>query len=179
MSIIPTPIGRRTLLQRTGFGLGAFALSQLLQQDTVAMAAQSDPLAPRGSHFPAKAKSVIYIHMVGAPSHLDLFDLKPELQRRNGEDCPKELFASSKFAFVRDLPTLLGTPTDKQHQFTPSGQSGLPISNLLPGLQTVADEITLIKSLHTNEFNHGPAQMFKTLERVMTDPLLPDILDQE
>ena len=160
MSIIPTPIGRRTLLQRTGFGLGAFALSQLLQQDTVAMAAQSDPLAPRGSHFPAKAKSVIYIHMVGAPSHLDLFDLKPELQRRNGEDCPKELFASSKFAFVRDLPTLLGTPTDKQHQFTPSGQSGLPISNLLPGLQTVADEITLIKSLHTNEFNHGPAQMF-------------------
>jgi hypothetical protein len=98
--------------------------------------------------------------MVGAPSHLDLFDLKPQLQSRNGEDCPKDLFESGKFAFVRDLPTMLGTPADKKYQFTPSGKSGLPISNLLPQLQTVADEITLIKSLHTNEFNHGPAQMF-------------------
>jgi hypothetical protein len=160
MSITPTPIGRRTLLQRSGFGLGAFALSQMLQDDAGAATAKTGPLAPHDSHFPAKAKSVIYIHMVGAPSHLDLFDLKPELQRRNGQDCPKDLFESSKFAFVRDLPTLLGTPTDKQHQFTPSGQSGLPISNLLPHLQSVADEITLIKSLHTNEFNHGPAQMF-------------------
>jgi hypothetical protein len=160
MNITPTPIGRRTLLQRTGFGLGAFALSQMLQDEASASTARSDPMAARPAHFPAKAKSVIYIHMVGAPSHLDLFDLKPELQRRNGENCPQDLFESSKFAFVRDLPTLLGTPNDKQHQFTPSGQSGLPISNLLPHLQSVADEITLIKSLHTNEFNHGPAQMF-------------------
>ena len=158
MNITPTPVGRRTLLQRTGFGLGAFALSQMLQDQAAAVT--SSRLDARHPHFPAKAKSVIYIHMVGAPSHLDLFDLKPELQRRNGEACPKDLFESSKFAFVRDLPTLLGTPDDKQHQFTRCGESGLPISNLLPQLQTVADEITLIKSLHTNEFNHGPAQMF-------------------
>lgn len=159
MNITPTPIGRRTLLQRTGFGLGAYALSQMLQGDSAAAAA-TDPLAAKPAHFPAKAKSVIYIHMVGAPSHLDLFDLKPELQRRNGEDCPKDLFESSKFAFVRNLPTLLGTPDEKQYRFTPSGTSGLPISNLLPQLQSVADEITVIKSLHTDEFNHGPAQMF-------------------
>ena len=98
--------------------------------------------------------------MVGAPSHLDLFDQKPELQRRQGEDCPKDLFESSKFAFVRDLPTLLGTPQDKQHAFTRCGESGISISNLLPHLQSVADELTVIKSLHTDEFNHGPAQMF-------------------
>lgn len=165
MSLIPTTIGRRTLLQRSGFGMGAFALSQLLAEDGHAEVAgaegrRQNAFAVRKPHFPAKAKSVIYIHMVGAPSHLDLFDHKPELQRRNGEDCPKELFESGKFAFVRNLPTLLGTPKDKTHAFTRCGDSGLPISNLLPNLQGVADEITLIKSLHTNEFNHGPAQMF-------------------
>jgi hypothetical protein len=160
ISMIPTPLGRRTLLQRSGFGLGAFALSQLLRRDLDAAPSRLGALAAKTPHFSPRAKSVIYIHMVGAPSHLDLFDYKPQLQRRNGEDCPKDLFESSKFAFVRDLPTLLGTPNDKVHAFSPSGQSGLPISNLMPHLQGVADEITLIKSLHTNEFNHGPAQMF-------------------
>ncbi len=160
MTMFPTPIGRRTLLQRTGFGMGAFALSQMLSDESEGAASGPDPLAVKPPHFAARAKSVIYIHMVGAPSHLDLFDHKPELSRRNGEDCPKELFESGKFAFVRDLPTLLGTPDDKKYRFTPRGQSGLPISNLLPHLQGVADEITLVKSLHTNEFNHGPAQMF-------------------
>ena len=154
-----TTIGRRALFQKVGLGLGGFALAQLLERD--AAAAEGDgTLAPKQPHFAAKAKSVIYIHLVGGPSHLDLFDLKPELQKRSGQDCPRELFESGKFAFVRELPTLLGTPADKQHQFTPSGASGLPISNLLPHLQTVADELTLIKSLHTDEFNHGPAQMF-------------------
>lgn len=155
----PTPLGRRTLLQRTGFGMGAFALSQLLQAETQA-APSAGPMSPRPTHFPARAKNVIYIHMVGAPSHLDLYDLKPELQRRSGEDCPEDLFQSSKFAFVRELPKLQGTPNEKKYQFSRCGESGLPISNLLPNLQSVADELTLIKSLHTDEFNHGPAQMF-------------------
>jgi len=153
--LVPTPIGRRTLLQRSGFGLGAFALAQMLQRESSA-----GPLAARQPHFPPRAKSVIYIHLVGAPSHLDLFDFKPELQRRSGQDCPQDLFESGKFAFVRELPPLLGTPPEKKFRFAPSGDSGLPISNLLPHLQQVADEITLIKSLHTDEFNHGPAQMF-------------------
>ena len=158
-SMEPTPLGRRALLQKTGFGMGAFALSQLLQGETQGGTGKG-AMELRPGHFPAKAKSIIYLHMVGAPSHLDLYDLKPELQRRHGEDCPKELFESGKFAFVRDLPTLLGTPSDKAHQFSRCGESGLAISNLMPHLQTVADEITLIKSLHTDEFNHGPAQMF-------------------
>lgn len=153
-------MGRRAMLQRTGFGLGAFALSQLFQQDAVADKRDDDPLSVKPTHFAPRAKRVIYLHMVGAPSHLDLFDHKPELQKRSGENCPKDLFEAGKFAFVRELPKLLGTPRDKRHAFTPSGNSGLPISNLLPHLQTVADEISLIKSLHTDEFNHGPAQMF-------------------
>ncbi|NND99969.1 MAG: DUF1501 domain-containing protein, partial [Pirellulaceae bacterium] len=160
MNIVPSPLGRRTLLQRTGFGMGAFALSQLLAQESNAHSMNPNPLAEKATHFPPKAKRIIYIHLVGAPSHLDLFDFKPELQKRNGENCPKELFESGKFAFVRDLPTLLGTPDDNKHAFTRCGESGLPLSNLLPHLQTVADEITLVKSLHTDEFNHGPAQMF-------------------
>ena len=142
MSITPTSIGRRTLLQRTGFGMGAFALSQLLQSET-ATAGASQSLA----HFAPKAKRVIYLHMVGAPSHLDLFDYKPELQRASGQDCPKELFESGKFAFVRDLPKLLGTPDEKAYAFKRCGQSGLPISNLMPNLQSVADELCLILSL--------------------------------
>src|SRR5690606_12655809 len=106
------------------------------------------------------AKNIIYIHLVGAPSHLDLFDHKPELQKRDGELCPEELFKGKKFAFIRSRPIMLGTPKKAQYQFKKSGKSGLKISNLLPSLQEVADEITLIKTLHTDEFNHGPAQLF-------------------
>ena len=164
MNVLPNSLGRRALFQRAGFGLGGIALTQLLRQagadPPVASVGQQEGSGAHQPHFPAKIKNVIYLHMVGAPSHLDLFDLKPELQKRSGEDCPQELFEAGKFAFVRDLPTLLGTPDNAKHRFTRSGDSGLPISNLLPNLQGVADELTLIKSLHTNEFNHGPAQMF-------------------
>ena len=168
MHLQTTPIGRRTLLQRGGLGIGAYALAEMLGRENAVgsddqqlrIDRKTDPLAVKSPHFPAKAKSVIYLHMVGAPSHLDLFDLKPELQKRSGEDCPKELFESGKFAFVRSLPKLLGTPDEKDYQFTASGNSGLPISNLMPHLQSVSDEITMIKSMHTEEFNHGPAQMF-------------------
>lgn len=145
-------IARRALFQRLGLGIGGFALANLLQQDASASVQQT--------HVPRRAKSVIYIHMVGAPSHLDLFDPKPVLQQRTGEPCPAELFESGKFAFVRDQPTLLGTPRKAPYHFRRCGESGLEISDLMPHLQTVADEITLIKSMHTDEFNHGPAQLF-------------------
>ncbi|MCA9129904.1 MAG: DUF1501 domain-containing protein [Planctomycetales bacterium] len=148
----PTQLGRRALFQRVGYGVGAYALTQLLADKQWSKASATD-------HAP-RAKHVIYIHMVGAPSHLDLFDFKPELQRRTGQDCPKELFESGKFAFVRELPKLLGTPATNRFRFQKCGQSGIELSNLLPHLQAVADELTVIKSLHTNEFNHGPAQMF-------------------
>ena len=137
--------------------MGAFALSQLLSRDTQAGSSVNQI---QQTHFAPKAKRVIYLHMVGAPSHLDLYDFKPELQKRSGEDCPKDLFEAGKFAFVRELPKLLGTPKEKEYAFKRCGESGLPISNLMPNLQSVADELCMIKSLHTNEFNHGPAQMF-------------------
>lgn len=152
MNLIPTSMGRRTLFQRAGYGLGGFALANLLSEDT------SQAALP--THFASRAKSVIYIHMVGGPSHLDLFESKPVLQRRQGQDCPKELFESSKFAFVRDLPKLLGTSTESPYRITRSGDSGLPISGLMPHLKEVADELAFIRTMHTNEFNHGPAQMF-------------------
>ncbi len=153
MSLTATTTGRRTLFQRTGYGLGGFALASLLQADT------STPAAGP-SHYASRARSIIYIHMVGGPSHLDLFEPKPELKRLEGRDCPKDLFESGKFAFVRSLPKLLGTRSESTYQITPSGESGQPISNLMPHLKGVADELAFIRTLHTDEFNHGPAQMF-------------------
>jgi hypothetical protein len=157
-------ITRRHLFQQVGTGIGALALTTLLQQSGLgslpSMNGEADnPLTPRQPHFPARAKNVIYIHLVGAPSHLDLFDYKPELQKRNGELCPDEFFEGKQLAFIRKQPSLLGTPDEKQFRFTRCGESGIEISNLLPHLQQVADEITLIRSMHTDQFNHAPAQM--------------------
>jgi hypothetical protein len=159
---------RRTLLGNTTCGIGAAALASLLQQDSNAFAAlpssadasnqtnrRPDPLAPKPPHFAPKAKNVIYIHLVGAPSHLDLFDHKPELVKQNGKLCPDEMFKGKQLAFIRQQPKLLGT----RFKFKPSGQSGLQLSEILPNLQTVADDLCLIKSIHTDQFNHGPAQL--------------------
>ena len=149
---------RRSFLQKSGFGFGGAALASLMNQD--AAASTNDPLAKLGLHHAPKAKRVIYIHLVGAPSHLDLFDFKPELQKRTGELCPDEFFDLNQLAFIREQPNLLGTPKDDRFAFKKCGQSGTEISNLLPKLQSMADEICFIKTLHTEQFNHAPAQMF-------------------
>ena len=157
----PTPFltqNRRSFLQKSGFGFGSAALASLINQD--AAAAADDPLVKLGLHHAPKAKRVIYIHMVGAPSHLDLFDFKPELQKRTGELCPDEFFDLNQLAFIREQPNLLGTPKDERFSFKKCGQSGMEISNLLPNLQGMADEMCFIKTLHTEQFNHAPAQMF-------------------
>ncbi len=152
---------RRQLFQTVGLGVGGYALASLLNEDRVFADPKSEnPLAPRKPHFPPRAKNIIYIHLVGAPSHLDLYDFKPKLQEHNGELCPEELFEGKKFAFIRSRPTMLGTPDKPEFQFAPCGESGTMVSNLMPQLQKVADDICLIKSLHTDEFNHGPAQLF-------------------
>jgi hypothetical protein len=145
---------RRQLFQRMGLGVGGFALANLLNNDL--SAAPQNPF----SHFAPKAKNVIYFHLVGAPSHLDLFDYKPELQKRNGDLCPKEMFEGKQLAFIRSRPTLLGTSQDSKFEFKKCGKSGIQISNLLPHLQTVADDMCFIRTLHTEQFNHAPAQMF-------------------
>src|SRR5690606_29792763 len=116
----------------------------------------TNPMAARPPHFFGKAKRVIYLHMAGAPSQLELFDYKPELAKLDGKDCPPSLLEGKKFAFIRGVPKMLGPQaTFKQH-----GQSGTLVSEYLPHFSTMVDDVALIKSMHTDEFNHAPAQLF-------------------
>ena len=150
---------RRQFLQGSGIGLGAFALSSLLAESASARpsrAASPNPLAARPPHFAPRARHVIYLHMIGAPSQLDLFDHKPKLVEHDGQACPAELLKGKRFAFIGGEMTLAGS----QYRFQQHGESGQQISELLPHLATVADDITLLKGLHTDEINHAPAQMF-------------------
>ena len=145
---------RRAVLQRLGAGIGSIALASLLDRDLRAQ--PTKPMAARATHFLARAKNVIYLHMIGAPSHLDLFDYKPTLQRHDGQPVPAHLIEGQRFAFLRGHPNLLGT----RFQFHKHGRGGVELSELLPHLATVADDIAVVKTLHTEEFNHGPAQLF-------------------
>ena len=168
MSSLPQPqfareIARREFLRNSGFGIGGLALTSLLAEDAAAERSAtvpvrpSDPLAPRQPHFVPRAKHVIYLHMVGAPSQLDLFDHKPVLARHDGQPCPTELVEGERFAFLPKQGLKLLGP---RFHFSRHGESGQEISELLPHLAGVADEIAIVKSLHTEEFNHGPAQVF-------------------
>jgi len=152
---------RRLLFQKAGFGLGGIALSELLSRSNASARPLQDAAAdgPIGPHFAPRAKHVIYLHMVGAPSHIDLFDPKPELQKRDGELCPSEMFEGQPFAFIRSRPKLLGTPADRRFGFEQCGAAGIPISNLMPHLQRVADDLCVIRTLQTEQFNHAPAQL--------------------
>jgi hypothetical protein len=150
---------RREFLRSSGVGLGAIALGTLLEKSIAADEAglaPADPLAPRLAHFAPRAKSVIYLHMIGAPSQLDLFDHKPKLAEFDGQPCPAELLKGKRFAFLGDDLTLAGSP----YKFQRHGQSGQELSELLPHLASVSDDITILKGLHTDEINHAPAQMF-------------------
>ncbi|MDA1052337.1 MAG: DUF1501 domain-containing protein [Planctomycetota bacterium] len=149
-------VSRRELFQNLGTGIGSIALASLLANDLPAAPATTNPLAPKPPHFAAKAKNVIFLHMVGAPSHLDLFENKPALQENDGQPCPDEFLVGQRFAFLRGHPKLLGT----EFKFAKHGDAGVELSELLPNLATVADEICMIKSLHTEHFNHAPAQLF-------------------
>ncbi|MEQ8762657.1 MAG: DUF1501 domain-containing protein [Planctomycetota bacterium] len=147
---------RRTFLGRTALGLGAAALASLEGRTWAQDAARTDALAPKAPAFAPKAKNVIYLYMAGSPSQLDLFDYKPELQKRDGELCPKEFFEGKRFAFIRGQPNLLGTP----FRFAQHGQSGAWITEHLPRFAKVIDKVALIRSMHTDQFNHAPAQLF-------------------
>ena len=130
-----------------GLGIGAAALAS-------AMNAQAS--AYTGLHFPAKAKRVIYLYMAGGPSQVDLFDHKPQLAKLDGQPIPDSFIKGERFAFIKGVPKILASP----HTFKQYGQSGATISNLLPGLQSIADDVTFIKSMHTTQFNHSPAQIY-------------------
>ncbi|MCA9077097.1 MAG: DUF1501 domain-containing protein [Planctomycetaceae bacterium] len=145
-------ISRREIFSRVGTGVGSIALASMLIEEQRASAKLVSP----PENFTPRAKNVIFMHMVGGPSHLDLFDHKPELVRLSGQSMPDELWEGLRLAFIREKPNLLGT----QFKFRRHGESGLELSETLPHLGEVADELCVIKSLHTDHFNHGPAQMF-------------------
>ena len=153
---------RRNFLKESFMGLGGLAMGSLLQNcgsksplKEPPVLDMSDPLAARAPHFAPKAKAVIYLHMAGAPSQLELFDYKPALLQMDGKDCPDSFLEGKKFAFIRGVPKMLGsTATFRQH-----GQSGAWISDYMPHLQTVADELSFLKAVSTDQFNHAPAQL--------------------
>jgi hypothetical protein len=147
-------ITRRHFFNRTGFGIGSLALSALL--DDRLFASQTNPMAAKKPQFEAKAKSVIYLFMAGAPSQLDLFDYKPKLNQYDGQAVPPELVKGERFAFIQGTPLLLGSP----HRFSRVGESGAEVSQLLPHFAEIVDEVSIIKSMWTTQFNHAPAQIY-------------------
>ena len=137
-------------------GLGAGALAQILSPDAFGLKAPENPLLPRKSHFSSKAKRVIYIHLTGSPPHLDLWDYKPELVKRTDQECPDEFIKGKQFAFTSGTPKLMGTP----RTFSQHGKSGMWMSDAIPHLHQHADDLCVIKSMHTDQFNHAPAELF-------------------
>uniref|UniRef100_A0A7C2JWP8 DUF1501 domain-containing protein n=1 Tax=Schlesneria paludicola TaxID=360056 RepID=A0A7C2JWP8_9PLAN len=147
---------RRQFLHGSGIGLGAIALATMSGGTAAAdPVAPANPLAPKGAHFPGRAKRVIYLHMTGSPPHLDLFDYKPELVAHDGQNCPDEFLKGRRFAFTSGVPKLLGTP----RTFRQYGQGGVWMSDALPHLHSVADELCVIRSMFTEQFNHAPAEL--------------------
>ncbi len=145
---------RRYFLNQSSLGLGRLALGGLLGSGN-AQAATTEEANLLEPHFAPKAKRVIYLHMTGSPPNLDLFDYKPELLRRHGEDCPATFLAGREFAFTSGTPTLLGTP----QKFSRVGQTGTWMSGAIPHLHSVADEMCLVHSMHSDQFNHAPAEL--------------------
>jgi uncharacterized protein (DUF1501 family) len=152
-------ITRRWFFKECGVGLGAIALGSLMGEGKLSAASTitgTNPLAPKKPHFKPKAKRVIYLFMAGAPSHLEMFDYKPELAKWDGKLPPSELLKGYRAAFINPNSKLLGP----KFKFARHGKSGAELSELLPHLAGVADDITIIKSMHTDAFNHAPAQIF-------------------
>ena len=153
---------RRHFLKSASMGLGGLAFSSLLDGCGNSHSVRKgitdiagNPLAPKSPQYPGKVKNIIYLHMAGAPSQLELFDYKPELAKLDGKECPPSFLEGKRFAFIRGVPKMLGT----QAKFSQHGESGAWISDYLPHLSGIADELTFLKSVQTDQFNHAPAQL--------------------
>jgi Protein of unknown function (DUF1501) len=158
-------IARRHFFRDCGYGIGKAALASLLCGSARASGApvanapgssKPDPFAPKKPHFPAKAKAVIHLFMAGAPSQLDLFDHKPELARLEGKPLPPEVIKGQRYAFIRPDAGVLGP----RFKFAKHGQCGAELSEMLPHLAKIVDDIAILKAAHTDQFNHAPAQIF-------------------
>ncbi|SMO78882.1 DUF1501 domain-containing protein [Fodinibius sediminis] len=153
---------RRHFLKNCSLGLGGLAFAAMTGCNPFSSSkgrqksqTNEHPLAPKPPHFAPKAKRVIYLHMAGAPSQLELFDYKPELQKLHGKDCPPSLLEGKEFAFIEGVPKMMGP----QANFKKRGESGVMVSDLLPHFSSIVDDVAIIKSMHTDEFNHAPAQL--------------------
>ena len=151
----PRAVTRRWFLQQCGVGLGSIALGGLFARQAAAAATGTNPLAAKLPPLKAKAKRVIYLFQAGGPSHLELFDNKPELAKWDGKLPPAELLKGYRSAFISPNSALLGP----KFKFQRHGQSGAELSELVPHLAEVSDDIAIVKSLHTDAFNHAPAQI--------------------
>ena len=141
-------VTRRQFLSQVGAGVGGMALASLFGDKAVAL--QESP------HHVPRAKQVIYLHMAGSPPHHDLLDPKPMLEQWDGKKCPDHLLDPEKFAFIKGHPTVLPSP----YGFSAHGESGIEISELMPNLARCADDLCVVRSMHTDQFNHAPAQLF-------------------
>ena len=148
---------RRWFLRDCGVGLGTIAAGSLLNADLcrAETGGVTNPLAPRNPHFSGKAKRVIYIFQAGAPSHLEMFDNKPELTKRDGQLPPAELLKGYRAAFINPNSALLGP----KFKYERHGQCGMELSEVLPHTASIADQICLIRTMQTDAVNHAPAQI--------------------
>jgi len=147
---------RRYLFGGAAAGLGGLALSMLKPGQARANAAFHRTPSGKLSRGFGKAKNVIFLHMAGAPSQLDLFSHKPTLNRHNGAECPAELLKGKRFAFLRGVPRMLGSP----YKFKQHGRAGAWVSELMPHFPKIVDDVAILSAMHTDEFNHAPAQLF-------------------
>ena len=148
-------LSRRWFLRDCGVGLAGVALTQLLARESRAAAPATNSLAPRAPHFTPKAKRVIYLFQAGAPSHLELFDPKPELTKRDGQLPPAELLKDYRAAFIKPNSALLGP----KYKFARHGQAGMDFSELLPHTAKLADDLCMVRSMQTDAVNHAPGQI--------------------
>jgi hypothetical protein len=152
---------RRHFFGQAGFGIGGAALGALLSERGASAAAPAVELGPdgkpaRGVHHQARAKSVIFLSMPGAPSQLELFDHKPLLRKYDGQPIPESFVKGERFAFIKGVPRVLGSP----YEFKRHGQSAAELSELLPHTAKIADQLAIVRTMHTTQFNHAPAQIF-------------------
>ena len=150
---------RRWFFRDCGVGVGRIALASLIANELAwnsSAAESANPTAPREPHFPAKVKRVIYLFMAGAPSQLELFDHKPKLAELEGKPIPPSVVKGQRYAFIQPNANVLGP----RFKFAKHGESGAEISEVMPHLAKVVDDLAIVKSLHTDKFNHSPAQLF-------------------
>ncbi len=154
-------VTRRHFFSRCGVGVGQVALASLMADGMLSGApATNSSTEPKKPHFPGRVKNVIYLHMCGAPSQFELFDYKPALQKYDGQVAPESLLKGKRFAFMDTFtkapPKMLGT----RREFKRYGKGGIHVSELLPNIGSVMDDIALVSGISTDNFNHGPAKCF-------------------